>query len=288
MLSGAEVVMDFATLPPEINSGRMYWGPGAGSMTQAATAWDRLAAGLRAVAARTGMTEAAAPYVNWLDATAARAEQAAAQVAAAAGAHHRALAAVVPPPTITANRVRRRSLANRNWLGQCGPAIAEIDGEYERMWARDADAMYAYATAAAAAAALAPFTSPPGHRGGTAGTWALRSAPEVVSAGDRVMSTMAEALQAFTASPLLPLEAALSPATPSLSRLSSLSAPTDSAISRLNALNKRAALCTLFRKPARPAAVAGFGRGTSIGMLSAPPAWATATARRGHQAVRAG
>ena len=35
--------MNFATLPPEINSGRMYEGPGSGTMTEAATAWDRLA-----------------------------------------------------------------------------------------------------------------------------------------------------------------------------------------------------------------------------------------------------
>jgi PPE-repeat protein len=36
--------MHFATLPPEINSGRMYSGPGSGSMISAATAWDELAA----------------------------------------------------------------------------------------------------------------------------------------------------------------------------------------------------------------------------------------------------
>jgi hypothetical protein len=288
MLSGAEVAMDFGRLPPEINSGRMYSGPGAGSMTQAATAWDRLAAALRAAAARTGITEAAGPYVDWLDATAARAEQAAAQAAAAAGAHDCALAATVPPPAITANRARRRALAKRNWLGQSGPAIAEIDAEYERMWARDADAMYAYAAAAAAAAALTPFASPPGHRGETAGAWALRSAPDVVSAGDRVMAAIPAALKAFAASPLIPLEAALSPVTAALSRLSSLSAPTGSAISRLNALNKRAALGALFGKPARAASIPGFGRGTSIGTLSAPRAWAMATARNRHPSVRAG
>ncbi len=32
--------MDFAILPPEINSGRMYAGPGAGPMLAAAAAWD--------------------------------------------------------------------------------------------------------------------------------------------------------------------------------------------------------------------------------------------------------
>jgi PPE family len=32
--------MDYGALPPEINSGRMYSGPGCGSMLAAATTWD--------------------------------------------------------------------------------------------------------------------------------------------------------------------------------------------------------------------------------------------------------
>ena len=36
--------MDFTMLPPEINSGRMYAGPGSGPMLAAASAWDGLAA----------------------------------------------------------------------------------------------------------------------------------------------------------------------------------------------------------------------------------------------------
>ena len=278
MFSGAKVVMDFATLPPETNSGRMYSGPGAGSMMQAARAWDGLAAGLHAAAAQTGMTEATAPYVDWLNTTAARAEHAASQAAAVAGAHRSALATMVPPAVIAGNRARQRSLAASNCLGQTGPAIADIDAEYERMWARDADAMYAYAGAAAEAAALAPFTSPPGNQAATARTWALQSAPDVLSAGGRVMSTIPEALQAFSRSPLTPFEASLSPMTAPLSRLSSLSAPSDAALRRLNSLNKAAALRTLFAKPTHVAASASFGRGASIGKLSVPPAWAAARA----------
>jgi PPE family len=38
--------MDFAMLAPEINSGRIYAGPGSGSMVAAAAAWDALAAEL--------------------------------------------------------------------------------------------------------------------------------------------------------------------------------------------------------------------------------------------------
>jgi PPE-repeat protein len=37
-------VFDFAALPPEINSGRLYPGPGSAPMLIAATAWDELAA----------------------------------------------------------------------------------------------------------------------------------------------------------------------------------------------------------------------------------------------------
>ena len=290
--------MAFATLPPEINSGLMYSGPGAGSMIEAAMAWDRLAmrlctaaADYRAVtaqlaagcagAASAAMTEAAARYIDWLDAVAALSEHAATGLAAAAGAHQSALTAMVPPPVITTNRGQRRSLATENCLGQTSPAIADLDAEYEQMWVEDADAVYAYARASADAAAVTPFTSPPGDQGGAARTWALRSAPDVVSTGSQVMSTIPEALHALSRSPLTSFEASLSSVTPPLSRLSSLSAPSDSAINHLNALNKEAALCSLFTKPARAGRVAcspGFGRGTSIGKLSVPPAWAAARA----------
>lgn len=39
-------MLDFAALPPEINSGRIYAGPGSEPMIVAATAWDELAAEL--------------------------------------------------------------------------------------------------------------------------------------------------------------------------------------------------------------------------------------------------
>ncbi|EUA76439.1 PPE family protein [Mycobacterium xenopi 4042] len=43
--------MDFAVLPPEVNSGRMYAGPGSGPMLAAAAAWEGLAADLASAAA---------------------------------------------------------------------------------------------------------------------------------------------------------------------------------------------------------------------------------------------
>ncbi|WP_264034231.1 hypothetical protein [Mycobacterium interjectum] len=82
--------------------------------------------------------------------------------------------------------------------------------------------MYAYAASSAQAAAVTPFPSPPGNHG--AGTWALASAPDVVSSGGRVMAAIPAALQALSASPLTSFDASLSSATAALSRLSSLSA----------------------------------------------------------------
>lgn len=280
--------MDFESLPPEINSWRMYLGPGAGSMMEAASAWGRLAARLcvavadcRAATLKPAATaEAVAPYITWLDAVATQTRRAATQATAAARAHQSALAATVPPPAIDANRAQRRSLTTQNYLGQTGPAIADIDAEYERMWAQDADAMHAYARASAEAATLTPFTSPPGNRD-AAGTWALQSAPDIVSTGHDVMSTISEALQRLCPSPLASLDASLLSVASPLSRLSSLSAPSDFAIKHLNSLNKEAALRSLFTRPdraGRPAPTGCLGRRASIGQLSVPRAWATATA----------
>src|SRR5579875_4207177 len=106
--------MDFAMLPPEINSGRIYAGPGSGSMLAASAAWDTLAADLQSTAASyasvisslTGgpwlgpssasMAAAAAPYLEWMTTTAAQAEQAASQARAAAVAYETAFAMTVP------------------------------------------------------------------------------------------------------------------------------------------------------------------------------------------------
>src|SRR6202044_532584 len=46
-----DTTMDFATLPPEVNSARMYAGPGPGPMLAAASGWDGLAAELQSTAA---------------------------------------------------------------------------------------------------------------------------------------------------------------------------------------------------------------------------------------------
>jgi PPE-repeat protein len=171
--------MDFATLPPEVNSGLMYAGPGSGPIIAAATSWDSLAAEVSSAAgdygsvisgltsgpwrgpASASMVAAAAPYVSWMNATAAQAEQAADQAKAAASAYEAAFTATVAPPVIAANRTLLASLIATNILGQNTPAIAATEAQYAEMWAQDAAAMYGYAGSSAAASTLTPFAAPP-------------------------------------------------------------------------------------------------------------------------------
>ncbi|HXB85354.1 PPE family protein [Mycobacterium sp.] len=170
--------MDFAALPPEINSGRMYAGAGPGPLLAAAAAWDDLASELGSNASSyqsvisglgsswqgpssTSMAAAAAPYVSWMTATAAQAEETANQARAAVASYEAAFAATVPPPVIVANRTLLMTLIATNILGQNTPAIAATEAHYMEMWAQDAAAMYGYAGSSAAATQLTPFTEPP-------------------------------------------------------------------------------------------------------------------------------
>jgi PPE-repeat protein len=107
------------------------------------------------------MSSAAAPYVSWLNTTAAQAEQVADQATAAANAYETAFAATVPPPVIVANRTLLASLVATNVLGQNTPAIATTEAHYAEMWAQDAAAMYGYAGSSAAASTLTPFAPAP-------------------------------------------------------------------------------------------------------------------------------
>jgi len=172
-------VFDFGALPPEINSGRIYAGPGAESMMVAAAAWDGLAAELSAAASGyhsvvteltsgpwVGPTSAAmvasvVPYVSWLGTTAAQAEESANQARAAAAAFEAAFAMTVSPPEIVANRVLLAALVATNFFGQNTPAIMATEALYMEMWAQDVAAMFGYAAASAAATQLDPYRPPP-------------------------------------------------------------------------------------------------------------------------------
>ncbi|MEB3033657.1 PPE family protein [[Mycobacterium] nativiensis] len=189
--------MDFALIPPEVTSGQMYAGPGAESLLAAATAWDGLAAELQSAMtsystvlttltaeswlgpSAAAMTAAATPFVSWMSTAAAQAKESAVQAGTAAGAFEVALAAVVPPPVIAANRSLRAALLASNTFGQNTAAIAAADAQYFQMWAQDAAAMFQYQAATAAATQLTPFAPPP-----QATNPASQAGPGIAAAGD--------------------------------------------------------------------------------------------------------
>ncbi|MGH3959976.1 PPE family protein [Mycobacterium sp.] len=198
--------MAFGALPPEIISARMYSGPGSAPMMAAATAWNGVAAELNSTARSYGtvitrltseewmgpgsasMAAAAAPYVAWMNGTAAQAEQAAIQARTAAAAYEQAYAMTVPPPVIAANRANLQSLINTNTLGQNTPAIAATEAQYGEMWAQDNLAMHTYAAHSAVAAKLEPFAPPP-QTTNTAGGAAQAAAVSHATATKTLAST---------------------------------------------------------------------------------------------------
>jgi PPE-repeat protein len=228
--------MDFATLPPEVNSARMYAGPGPGPMFAAASAWDGLAAELQSTAASyraaiselTGgpwlgsssasMAAAATPYLDWMTTTAGQAEQTATQARSAAGAYEAAFAMTVPPAVIAANRSLLMTLIATNVLGQNTAAIAATETHYAEMWAQDATAMYGYAGSAAVASTLTPFAEPPPTTNPAGGAQqAAAAAQSSTSGGSQLMSAIPQALQGLSAAatpagPLSDLLSAIAPA----------------------------------------------------------------------------
>src|SRR5258707_2735323 len=171
--------MDFGALPAEVNSLRIYSGPGSSPMLAAATAWAALGTELRSTAdsyeavvsgltseewmgpASASMAAAAFPYVTWMNLTGAQAEQTSAPASAAAAAYEAAFAMTVPPAEVAANRALLAALVATNLFGQNMAAIAATEALYGEIWAQDAAAMYGYAGSSAAAATVTPFSSPP-------------------------------------------------------------------------------------------------------------------------------
>jgi PPE-repeat protein len=326
--------VDFGVLPPEINSGRMYAGAGSGPLLAAAAAWDGLASELSAAAtsyqstvseltgaawlgpSSASMIAAAAPYVAWMNTTAAAAEQTASQLASAVAAYEAAFMATVPPPVIAANRALLVSLVATNIVGQNTPAIAATEAQYAEMWAQDAAAMYGYAGASAAATTLTPFSAPtqntnPAGTGTQAAAVTQASATATGTAQStlsQVVSTVPSTLQSLTSgssalstllsSPanqaLEPLIGALGDNAPYLfgplvlSGLSfALVSPLLSLVGEAPAAAVSAAsavsgggLGTLvgsYGSGAGGAGVsAGLGQAASVGALSVPQSWGTA------------
>lgn len=168
----------YVGLPPEINSARMYSGPGSESMLAAAAAWNAVSAEMRSAAidygsviaaltseswfgpSSTKMSAAVAPFVEWLNTTAAQAEQAGTQANAAAAAYEAAFAATVPPAAVAANRTQLTNLLASNIFGQNAGLIAANEVQYGEMWAQDAAAMTNYSAASRAATEMTPFQQP--------------------------------------------------------------------------------------------------------------------------------
>ncbi|MGO8967825.1 MAG: PPE family protein, partial [Mycobacterium sp.] len=222
--------MDFALLPPEINSARIYAGPGSGPMLAASAAWDVLAADLESTAASyqsaisgltsgpwlgpssASMAAAATPNVTWMRTVATQAARSATQAKMAAGAYEAAFAMTVPPSVVAANRSLLMSLIATNLLGQNAAAIAATETQYTEMWAQDAAAMYGYAGQSAAASALTPFapapntTNPAGLLGQsgavaqTAASSAGTGAQTIASMGPQLLSAVPAALQGLAQS----------------------------------------------------------------------------------------
>ncbi len=212
--------MDFGLYPPEVNSARMYTGPGSAPMLTAAQAWQGLAAELHSAAnsyqsvvsglttgpwlgpASASMAAAASSYVAWLSATATQAEDTAAKANAAVAAYQAAFVSTVPPPMVAANRAQLTTLVATNLFGRNTQAIAASEAQYAQMWAQDAAAMYGYAASSAAATTLTAFTPPQQNTnpGGSAGQAAAASQAAGTSAGN-VQSTVSSVQQAFSAVP---------------------------------------------------------------------------------------
>jgi len=233
-------MVEFGALPPEINSGLMYAGPGSGPMLAASAAWVALADDLYLTASSYGlvisdlasswlgpssalMAAAAAPYVSWISATAAQAEQTATQATAAVAAYEAAFAMTVPPPVIAANRALLMALIATNFFGQNTAAIMATEAQYMEMWAQDAAAMYGYAGAASAASTLTPFTIPlqTTNLAGVGGQAAAVAQAAGTSAGTGVQT-----VSPLTSALSTPLTSAAIPATLSSSSTSPLSSLT--------------------------------------------------------------
>ncbi len=214
-------MLDFSVLPPEINSSRMYAGPGSPPMLAAAAAWDELATELGTAASgysstiteltsspwvgpsSVSMLSAVIPYVGWLGALSTLAEQTANQARAAVAAYEAAFAMTVPPAVVLANRVSLMTLIATNFFGQNSTAIAATEIQYAEMWAQDATAMYGYTATSATARDLNAFTSPPNttNSNSAADQSAAVAQAGATQAGSTSQSTASQVASSGTVSP---------------------------------------------------------------------------------------
>jgi PPE-repeat protein len=212
--------MSYSLIPPEINSALMYSGAGSSPLLEAAMTWDGLAADLEAAATQyqtavtnlttetwlgpssARMASAAAPYIAWMQTTAAQAAQTGAQAKAAAAAYQTAYASMVPPPLITANRTELTTLASNNFLGQNTGAIAQNEAEYLDMWIQDALGMDTYQmNSSAASGALPTQTAAPAVASGAVPAAATAAAAPADSGVDGVLVALLNGISAVFGGP---------------------------------------------------------------------------------------
>jgi PPE-repeat protein len=312
------LVADFGSLPPEINSARIYAGPGPGSLLTAAATWDELAADLyetagsyHAVAsqltteswlgpASVAMMGATTPYVTWLHETAALVQRTAQHARAAVSAYETARALTIPPPVVAANRAELAMLVATNALGLNTHVIAANEAEYGAMWAQDSNAMYMYADTSASASNVTPFIPPPATTSETG---------VQTSRGPAVSSAIVRALQGL-ASPSGDLSAARE-TLDSISGHARTGASTTSALMGALALAKPVGAAAPATAAASPglastgeasvptesavtgtvggaAMSAGVSKAAAVGALSAPRSWLAAAAVGGSTAPAPG
>lgn len=283
------LVADFGSIPPEINSARMYAGPGSDSLLAAAATWDRLAAELYDAArshhttaaeltgqswlgpASATMMTATAPHLAWLTDTAALATRTAQQARAAAAAYEAARLMTVPPAVVAANRAQLAALATVNSLGMDTHAIAANEAQYREMWAQDSTAMYTYADASARAANVTPFLPPPGI------------ADEAVTAqapNRTAPSTIVHALQRLASPARITMKSETGRARMSVLALAKPIVPTGPITSP--------GLTAVTGTVARVAMTAHVGTASKVGALSTPGGWQTAASVSGSAAPALG
>lgn len=294
---------DFALLPPEINSARMYAGPRSGTLWAAAAAWDGLAAQLGSAASAfastvstlTGgawqgpasmtMASAATPYVQWLTATSAQAELVANRARLSAGAFEVAFTATVPPEVVAANRTLLMTLIATNILGQNTAAIAATEAEYTEMWAQDVAAMTGYdAGITAAEAGWTPFSDPPLT---LTGLPTLTYTSPLQQLFDSLFNSLTQQLMnPMTQLQMLstPAQFAMEPMQMAMGQLMSGANPLLSGAASVPTMDPFLA-STVSPAVGGPGTAqltggvvtAGVGRAGSIGALSVPATWANAT-----------
>ncbi|WP_156171098.1 PPE family protein, partial [Mycobacterium haemophilum] len=172
-------MFDFMALSPEFNSTQIRRGAGSKPLHDTAAGWlalweelNRAEQGLRLQIntlqmsfqgpASHALAIRITPYINWLNLNAMTALRSGQQVVKAAASYDRVCKAMVPEATIVKNRAAALTMKTTNIFGQFTTKIADLDHEYQTMWAQNAEAMMVYRNDVLAVVAATPsFTSPP-------------------------------------------------------------------------------------------------------------------------------